>query len=98
MKTCSVCHILIQDSVRLCPKCGADLRELSEAAVTLKRLVENPHVRSIRIAVPEDACPICHELQGTYAKSSVPALPVQGCSHPNGCRAFYEPLFDEVYP
>jgi hypothetical protein len=25
-------------------------------------------------------------------------LPVEGCSHALGCRCFYQPVLDEIYP
>jgi hypothetical protein len=53
----------------------------------------------IRVAVADHACPVCQSLQGAYPKDSVPALPPEGCSCPNGRSAvYYEPVLDEVYP
>lgn len=98
MQTCTRCFTQSPDSVHICPKCQADLNELSSTAVALKRILSNPRVRTVRLAVPVDACPACQAVEGTYPKDKVPALPVEGCSEPNGCRGFYEPLLDEIYP
>jgi len=72
--------------------------ETSAAAKALKELQANPRVKYIVIAAPEDACPTCQQLSGTYSKDQVPPLPVGECSYPLGCRAFYMPFLDEIYP
>jgi hypothetical protein len=72
--------------------------ETSPAAQALRRLQANPRVKYIVINVPTDACPACQNLTGTYPKDQVPNLPVGLCSHPLGCRAFYSPYLDEIYP
>ena len=71
----------------------------SELTAALSRLQENPRVRLIRVSVADHACPVCQSLQGAYSKDSVPTLPPEGCSCPNGRSAvYYEPVLDEVYP
>lgn len=70
----------------------------SEAARALKTLQANPRVKSITIIVPADACTACQQLAGTYPKDAVPPLPYESCSHPLGCRAYYEPMLEDVYP
>lgn len=72
--------------------------ENSTAAQSLKRLQANPRVLYIVVAAPEDACPACQNLTGTYAKDEVPQLPVDCCSHPLGCRAYYLPYLNDIYP
>lgn len=72
--------------------------ESSAAAKALKELQDNPRVKYIVIAAPEEACPACQQLTGTYPKDKVPRLPVEECSHPLGCRAFYLPYLDDIYP
>jgi hypothetical protein len=72
--------------------------ENSAAAKALSKLQANPRVKYIVIAAPEDACPACQQLAGTYPKDQVPHLPFSECSHPLGCRAFYMPYLDEIYP
>jgi hypothetical protein len=78
--------------------CSADLRQFSITAVALARFRENPRVEIIRLVVSDEACPACHEIAGNYAKDETPAVPVQGCSNPDGCRCFYEPLLNVIYP
>jgi hypothetical protein len=72
--------------------------ESSPAAQALKALQENPRVKFIVVAAPEEACSICQQLTGTYPKDQAPRLPVGECSHPLGCRAFYMPYLDDIYP
>lgn len=98
MQTCSKCQAQAPDNSDLCPKCGADLNQWSETAVALKRLQENPRISYVRVAISHDCCPACMEAQGAYAKDAAPKLPVQGCSHPQGCRCFYQPYLEEIYP
>jgi hypothetical protein len=68
------------------------------AAAALEKFRANPRVSKIRIIVPHDACPTCRHLEGEYEKDEVPELPLLDCSHPLGCRAFYEPKIEEVFP
>lgn len=77
---------------------SADEWEKSSAAQSLKRLQANPRVTYIVIAAPDDACPACQNLTGTYLKDQVPQLPVDCCSHPLGCRAYYLPYLNDIYP
>lgn len=70
----------------------------SPAAQALKRMQANPRVKYIVVVVPTGACPACQNLTGTYPKDQVPPLPFDECSHPQGCRAFYLPYLDEIYP
>ena len=96
MRTCSKCNASSPDAALTCVNCQADLSEFSATAVALKRMQENPRVRSIRVTVANDACPHCYELMKTYIKDQVPHLPHVGCSHENGCRCFYEPVLEET--
>lgn len=73
-------------------------KRLADAEAALKRMQENPRVSKIVVVVPADACPACQEVFGTYPKDQVPALPMDACTHPLGCRAFYQPFLDEIYP
>lgn len=98
MQTCSRCNTQSPDSTRTCPGCGVDLKELSMTAVALRKFQENPRVNAVNVIVHEDACPACQEIQGTYPKDKVPQIPVEGCSHENGCRCFYQPLLEEIFP
>jgi hypothetical protein len=96
MQTCSKCNAGSPDEALTCGNCHSDLGLFSATAVALKRLQENPRVRSIRVTVANDACPYCYERMNTYAKDRVPHLPHEGCSHVNGCRCFYEPVLEET--
>jgi phage FluMu protein Com len=98
VQTCSLCKTQSPDDALFCNSCNADLAEFSTTAVTLKKLLENPRVKAIRIIVGIDACPTCQQLEGTYSKNDVPKLPVVGCSHDRGCKCYYEPVLDEIYP
>jgi hypothetical protein len=75
-----------------------DMWETSEAAQSLERMKANPRIKYIVIVVPEDACPACQNLTGTYPKDQVPRLPYEECSHPLGCRSYYLPYLDEIFP
>lgn len=98
MQTCSRCQTQIPDTVLDCPNCQADLRQYSITAVALANFQANSRVNAVHVASSEDACPACLAVQGTYPKDKVPALPVEGCSHPQGCLCFYQPLLEEIYP
>jgi hypothetical protein len=50
------------------------------------------------LIVANDACPACREAEGAFDKDQIPQLPVAGCSHPLGCRCFYEPALAEIFP
>ncbi|MDD5367701.1 MAG: hypothetical protein PHQ40_01335 [Anaerolineaceae bacterium] len=98
MQTCTQCNKESPDSARQCTNCQAGLSEFSTTSVALKHFQANPRVSLVRISVAADACPVCSEVQGAYPKDQVPRLPIDGCSYPRGCRCFYEPVLDEVYP
>jgi len=98
VQTCTLCDHVNDDIARTCEQCNADLSEHSNFAQTLKKFRENPRVKGVRIAVNEDACPACQKMRGSYPLQTVPQLPVDGCSHPLGCRCSYEPWLDEIYP
>jgi len=72
--------------------------ETSAAAQSLKAMQANSRVKYIVVIAPADACPACQQLVGTYPKDKVPRLPIESCSHPLGCRAYYMPYLDEIYP
>lgn len=98
MITCSRCNTQCFDSTTQCPTCQSDLSAFSTVAVTLRHFQENPRVNAIQVSVAADACPACQASQGTFKKTSAPHLPHEGCSHPLGCRCYYEPILDEIYP
>jgi hypothetical protein len=70
----------------------------SPAIEALKKFQENPRVINVRLMVSADCCPSCAAQAGTYDKNEAPELPIEGCSHANGCRCFYEPLLNVIYP
>ena len=98
MQTCSQCNAQSPDTALNCVNCSADLKELSSTAVALKEFASNPRVNYVRLLVAEDSCPACQALEGTYEKDSVPVLPVEGCSHATGCRCFYQPYLNTIFP
>jgi hypothetical protein len=98
VQTCSRCFIQSPDQVTVCPSCGANLKEFSTIAVAVQKMRDNPRVVNLRLVVSHDSCPACQALEGTYQKDKLPTLPVAGCSHANGCRCFFEPMLDEIYP
>jgi hypothetical protein len=75
-----------------------EIWETSPAAQSLERMIANPRIKFIVVVVPEDACPACQNLTGTYSKDQVPHLPYEECSHPLGCRSYYLPYLDEIFP
>ncbi len=98
MQTCSRCHALSPDSALVCSQCQADLGEASTTAVALQKFQANARVLYIRLMVSDNCCPACRAQEGAYPKDSVPRLPVAGCSNPEGCRCFYQPFLEEIYP
>lgn len=98
MQLCSICHSQVNDLETICPNCKSDLREFSQNFANLNLLKANPRVNRIRFVVAEDACPACQGYEGSYDKDKVPLIPINGCSHPLGCRCTYKPVLDEIYP
>ncbi|MBN1536808.1 MAG: hypothetical protein JW908_08765 [Anaerolineales bacterium] len=98
MQTCSQCHALSPDSAKSCEQCHADLSQFSTTAMALKRIRENPRIAYVRIAVNHDCCPACRQAEGAYTKENVLVLPVEGCSHPLGCRCYYQPVLGDLFP
>lgn len=72
--------------------------ETITAMEALKKFQENPRVKNVRLITYADCCPVCASFEGTYEKEKAPSLPIEGCSHPNGCRCFYEPMLTIIYP
>ncbi len=64
----------------------------------LEFMRRDPAVVAVRVIVSADACPACRAYEGTYAPDEAPLLPVEDCSNPLGCRCFYEPVLDDIYP
>ena len=98
MQTCSLCHALSPDHVTHCKSCQADLTEYSTTVRTLKRFRENPRIQAVTIVPSHNSCSYCYEQLGTYPIDQAPTLPHKGCSNTNGCRCFYIPALDTIYP
>ncbi len=98
MRTCTQCNKQSPDTAGECIHCGEDLSLHSATAKALKDMQSNPRVSQIRLIVAHDACPACRQNEGTYAKNATPKLPVDGCSHSTGCRCFYEPVLNVIFP
>lgn len=60
----------------------------------LKRIVEGGIATRVRILANHDCCPVCRAVSGAYEFDKVPELPLEGCSHPLGCRCHYAPVLD----
>ncbi len=52
----------------------------------------------VRIFANRDSCPYCKAMEGVYELDNVPELPLEGCSHANGCRCCYAPVLDQFGP
>jgi len=52
----------------------------------------------VRILASRDSCPVCKAVEGAFEFDDVPQLPLEGCSHPAGCRCRYEPVLDRFGP
>jgi hypothetical protein len=98
VQICSLCNAQSPDTAKNCTNCNADLSEYSVKNAALERFKKNYRVRHVLLEVHGDACPACRARQGAYPKDSAPKLPLEGCSHANGCRCFYQPVLDEIYP
>ncbi len=96
MQTCSLCNATSPDTSTKCIHCQADLGKNSLTAMALKRFIENPRVKAVRVTAAADACSHCYGSMKTYPKDEVPSLPHAGCSAENGCRCFYEPVLSET--
>jgi hypothetical protein len=98
VQTCTRCSASSPDDAQTCANCKADLSQWSETSVALKQMQANPRVSAIRILIQGDCCPNCRTAFGAYEKDRVPKLPHPGCSHENGCRCFYAPILNQLYP
>jgi hypothetical protein len=98
VQICSQCYAQQPDSATHCSECNADLSEYSVTAMTLRRFQENSRVQYVRVTVAQDCCPACREAEGAYSKDTAPKLPIEGCSHALGCRCFYQPFLEDIYP
>lgn len=75
----------------------ADVVKRAEQKKALENIKQGLATR-VRIMANRDCCPTCRATEGAYEFDDVPELPIEGCSHPNGCRCFYEPVLDRFGP
>jgi hypothetical protein len=69
-------------------------KSVEEHQATLARIREGGIATKVRILANHDCCPACRAHEGAYNFDEVPELPVEGCSHPTGCRCMYAPVLD----
>jgi hypothetical protein len=70
--------------------------KVHEAA--LERIRNGGIATKVRILTNHDSCPVCRSVEGAYDFDEAPELPLEGCSHPYGCRCVYEPVLDRRGP
>ena len=73
-------------------------KERADHAAALKRIKEGGIATKVRILVSHDSCPVCTAAEGAYEFNETPELPLEGCSHPQGCRCHYAPVLDRFGP
>lgn len=73
-------------------------RQAEEHRAALQRIIDGGIATKVRILASPDSCPVCRAVEGAYEFDEVPALPIDGCSHPLGCRCHYEPVLDRFGP
>jgi len=50
-------------------------------------------IRGVRIIAGADSCPACRAAaQTVYMPDEAPLIPIQECTHPQGCRCAYTPV------
>lgn len=64
----------------------------------LLQKIKNGLATKVLILANADCCPTCRQQQGAYEFDEVPSLPIEGCSHPQGCRCTYAPVLDRFGP
>jgi hypothetical protein len=73
-------------------------KKREEHAAALKRIRDGGIATKARILANHDSCPVCNAMEGAYEFDEVPELPLEGCSHPQGCRCYYAPVLDRFGP
>jgi hypothetical protein len=69
----------------------------AEHRATLERIRQGLATK-VRILVSHNSCPVCRSFEGAYEFDEVPELPLEGCSNPTGCHAYYAPVLDRFGP
>lgn len=80
------------DQVQSFEKSAEDHRRM------LEKIIKGGIATKVRILASHDSCPVCRRVEGAYSFDDVPELPIEGCSHPMGCRCFYAPVLDRLGP
>ena len=75
----------------------ADVTRRAEQKKALEN-IKNGLATRVRIMANRDCCPTCRAAEGAYEFDEAPELPLEGCSHPNGCRCSYAPVLDMFGP
>jgi hypothetical protein len=69
-----------------------------EHRADLERILQGQVATKVRILAHRDCCPVCRAFEGAYDFDKAPELPLEGCSHPSGCRCTYAPVLDRFGP
>lgn len=77
---------------------GSLEKSAAEHRATLEKIRKGGIATGVRILANHDSCPVCKAIEGAYDFDEVPELPIEACSHPNGCRCVYEPVLDRFGP
>ena len=73
-------------------------KSAEEHRQALEKIQSGGIATKVRILVSNDCCPVCRRIEGAYSFEDVPELPIEGCSHPTGCRCYYAPVLDRRGP
>lgn len=80
------------------PKVKTPQDVVKEHKMALDKIIQGGVATKVRILANDDCCPVCRAVEGAYTFEAVPALPVEGCSHGEGCRCYYAPVLDRRGP
>ncbi|MEW5985076.1 MAG: hypothetical protein AB1791_00415 [Chloroflexota bacterium] len=73
-------------------------KSAAEHQAALQKIRQGGVATRVRILVNHDCCPACRAIEGAYDFDNAPALPIEECSHPMGCRCHYAPVLDRFGP
>jgi hypothetical protein len=82
----------VTDQVQSYEKTAEEHRQM------LENIISGNIATKVRILASHDCCPVCRRAEGAYDFDDVPELPLEGCSHPMGCRCIYAPILDRRGP
>lgn len=87
------------ESRRIVPEQVQSLEKSAEEhRKVLEKIQSGGIATKVRILANHDSCPVCRRVEGAYDFDEVPELPLEGCSHPMGCRCYYAPVLDRRGP